>query len=444
MQLALHITLPVAYLLFILWIMGRLSFFKNAPFSAGALRFAFLLKVFSGLIIYYLYTVYYPVRMEADTFKYFDDSEIMFNALKKKPLDYFQMLFGLNCETTYFYENYFNDMNNWVRVYENTLYNDSRIVIRINAFFRLFSLGNYHVHSLLFSFMAFVGLTALAKLFYAYAQSKWKVFLAVFLIPSVVFWSSGVLKEGVLLLALGFFCVSVNKLISHKFNLNHLWIFLVCSMVLLIMKVYVFMALIPAAAGWWLSTKWNKTLLSFIVSVVFFLFGALLLGYLLPKYDLVQLLVNKQNDFVRMAQKYDINSAFEMNYLTPDILSFAKAMPGALLNTVTKPWLTELKSPLFVPAFIENIGLMTLLALAMVYRNKTALQQHRFLYFVLCFTLLLFVVLGLTTPVIGAMVRYKIPALPFFCMGILMLFNHEKLPSFLQKNKLITWIKLRL
>jgi hypothetical protein len=88
--------------------------------------------------------------------------------------------------------------------------------------------------------------------------------------------------------------------------------------------------------------------------------------------------------------------------------------------------------------------LVLVFAMALVYRNTLDVSQRSFLYFVLCFTLLLFAILGLTTPVTGAMVRYKIPALPFLCTGILMLLNQQKLPTIIQNNKFSTWIKSHL
>jgi hypothetical protein len=41
--------------------------------------------------------------------------------------------------------------------------------------------------------------------------------------------------------------------------------------------------------------------------------------------------------------------------------------------------------------------------------------------------LLLFVLIGLTTPILGAMVRYKIPGLPFLLIVFLLMLDKEKL-----------------
>lgn len=437
----LEIAIPAVCFLCILWLIGRMNFFKQLPFSAGALRIAFFLKAFSGLIIYYLYTAYYPVRQDADTFKYFDDSLILFNAWKESPLDYFQMLFGINCETPYFYENYFNEMNNWVRVYENSLYNDNRLVIRLNAFIRLFSLGNYHVHSLVMSFMAFVGLAGLSAVFFKFVRSRWKVFLAVFLVPSVFFWSSGVLKEGVLLFALGLFVFYFYRILSGKLSLLSAFLLLLFAGVLMVMKAYVFIAFLPAALGWWWAVRSKKVFSPYLFSLVLVILVTLLVGWVVPKYDFVQLMVNKQNDFVRMALTHDIPSTMDMDYLRPTILSVVQAIPEALLNCLTRPWPWELKGLLFIPPFLENLFIVVLLGATFFYRNKLALDQKQFLYFCLTFAILLFAVIGLTTPVLGALVRYKVPALPFLVVALLMLIDvGTKFPQ----NRFLLWIKSHL
>jgi hypothetical protein len=122
----LPILLPLAYLIFFLWVIGYLNYFKTAGFSKTALQFAFILKAFSGLVIYLIYTYYYPVRMEADTFKYFDDSKYLYEALWHKPIDFFKMLLGIDCENDYFLKHYYSKMFNWYRSYDNGLLNDNK------------------------------------------------------------------------------------------------------------------------------------------------------------------------------------------------------------------------------------------------------------------------------------------------------------------------------
>jgi hypothetical protein len=436
----LNILLPLTYLAFFLWLIGKLNYFKTAGFSALSLQFTFLIKAFCGLVIYLIYTYYYPVRMEADTFKYFDDSKYLYNALWEHPLDYFKMLFGINCENDYFLKQYYSDMYNWYRSYDNGLLNDNRLVIRLNAFVRLFSFGNYHVHSLFFNFLTFIGSYSLARLFLVFSESKWKTYLIVFLIPSFVFWSAGILKESILIFALGSFTWNVYKLISgsHKIS-TYLWILFLIP-ILFIMKFYVFVALIPAILAWWISQKTKRTISIHLVTIVACLLVALGIGTIFPTYNFLVIMAAKQGDFINLANFLNVNSSIYMDYLEPNLWSFIKASPKAFINTLTRPWPTELKGILFYPPLFENLFIIFILFIGWFYRKKVNPKQWKFIIFCLTFSILLFVIIGLTTPIIGAIVRYKIPAIPFLIFVALLFLDDSKLPQKLRSNKFILWL----
>jgi hypothetical protein len=436
----LNILLPLTYLAFFLWLIGKLNYFRTAGFSALSLQLAFLIKAFCGLVIYLIYTYYYPVRMEADTFKYFDDSKYLYNALWEHPLDYFKMLFGINCENDYFLKHYYSDMYNWYRSYDNGLLNDNRLVIRLNAFVRLFSFGNYHVHSLFFNFLTFIGSYSLARLFLVFSKSKWKTYLVVFLIPSFVFWSAGILKESILIFALGSFTWNVYKIISgsHKIS-TYFWILFLIP-ILFVMKFYVFVALIPAILAWWISQKTKRTIIIHLFTIVACLLAALGIGTIFPSYNFLVIMAAKQGDFINLANFLNVNSSIYMDYLEPNLWSFIEASPKAFINTLTRPWPTELKGILFYPPLFENLFIIFILFVGWFYRKKVNPQQWKFIVFCLTFSILLFVIIGLTTPIIGAIVRYKIPAMPFLIIVALLFFDGSKLPFSIRSNKFIVWL----
>ena len=78
-------------------------------------------------------------------------------------------------------------------------------------------------------------------------------------------------------------------------------------------------------------------------------------------------------------------------------------------------------------ALLENILLLSLLMLALFHlKIKDQIQMNLFL-FCISFSMLLLLLIGLSTPVLGALVRYKIPALPFLYVGLLLLIDPNKL-----------------
>src|ERR1035437_7535639 len=216
-----NIAVCIVYILVLGYFIKKNPFFKIKELTIKNIQLIFLLKVVFGFLLYFVYTYYYPDRSTADIFKYFDDSKVMFDAIFTNPSDYFRMLFGIGNNTPHF-DQYYVKMYHWSREYDGNLYNDSHAIIRFNALMRLFSFGFYPVHSIVMCFLSLTGLVAIFKTFvgsmgsfptksgltmtenegrFDFAQhDKEKSILltfAVFLVPSVLFWGSGVLKEGV-------------------------------------------------------------------------------------------------------------------------------------------------------------------------------------------------------------------------------------------------------
>ena len=422
----LDILYTIPFLIIILWLFEKSTFIKNLGFSIHSIRFAFVIKVLAGYALFFLYTYHYQDRVNSDTFKYFDDSIHLHKALLNNPLDYFKMLFGIQCDGAHFYELYYNDMNNWHRVYESSLYNDNRLIIRINAFIRMFSFGNYHIHNLVFNLLSFIGLLALAKFFKSYVHSKWKVYVAVFLIPSVIFWSSGILKESILIFAIGLFCYSIHKLLI-KVKITTMLVVLFCLCILLVLKFYVLMALFPVVFAWFLQHKaLPKWYMAYGTSLLIVSLAALTIGLVNPEYNIINILVTKQNDFVNMSIVMKVNSAFEMAPLTPDFWSIVKAVPEGLINCFTKPWPNELKNPLFLASFFENLLILFALIIAVLFHKSKKDIAIKFVLFCFVFGLFLYAIIGITTPITGALVRYKVPVIPFILIGILYIIDLNK------------------
>jgi hypothetical protein len=437
-----NLLLTLPYLLFLLFLIKKISFFRNSGFQNYSLWFAFLVKVGCGLLVYVIYAFYYGNRLESDTFKYFDDSFYLYEALFTKPLDFFKMLFGIQCEGDYFDTNYYDKMNNWYRVYENSLYNDNRLIIRVNAVLRIFSFGNYHVHSIILNFIAFIGSIGLARFFMHFVQSKWKVYMAVFLVPSVVFWSSGILKESLLIFAMGMFCYYIYRLATEKKG-KYLIFLLVPFCLLILLKFYVFVAFFPAILGWYFSQttklKWLAYPLVFGVLTII----AVILGMSNPAYDFIAILVRKQHDFINMSIAFKVNSAIHMDFLEENLFSLLAAVPMGIVNSLTRPWPNEIKNFLFIPAVVENILLLFAIIFALFQKKKSTISSFNFIVFCFLFTFLLYAIIGISTPILGALVRYKIPAMPFLTIAVLAFIQLENI-SYIKNLKFIQWVRLYL
>ncbi len=83
-------------------------------------------------------------------------------------------------------------------------------------------------------------------------------------------------------------------------------------------------------------------------------------------------------------------------------------------------------------SILENSLLMLALILA-IFFSKFKREHLPILLFCFSFIISLFIITGFTTPVLGAIVRYKVPAAPFIGAVIVLLYCPYKLKGFLQR-----------
>ncbi len=420
--------LTILYTAFFIFLIFRIPFFETNGLSRKFIAIFFVIKVIAGVLLSLVYTFYYTDRSTADIFKYFDDSKVMHDALFQKPVDFFKMLFGYKNDNAYFDNNYYKIMNNWYRPYEPNVYNDNHTIIRFNAIVRLVSFGYYNVHTVFMCFLSTIGLLALFKTFFHFLKEKRKeLAIVLFLIPSVLFWGSGVLKEGLLLLGLGMLLLNFIKFVNHGFSFRLIIGIIVGLLILAYMKYYILTILIPLLISYFIIAKTtNRFAIIKYTAVIIIFFGVLLnIHRIFPQYNVLEILSQKQNSFVYLAESLNAGSLVNRNLLQPSVSDFILKTPKALYTVFFRPFIFEVNSPFTLMAAIENMMFLILFIFSLFF-FKFKKENINILLFCLFFVLITFLLTGLTTPVLGAVVRYKVPALPFLAIVLLLVIDKEK------------------
>ncbi len=230
------------YILVFVFLIYKLPFFKKSKLSLHYFSFAFLMKVIAGFALTWVYSSHYSDRSTADIYKYYDDAKYMYAALNDEPFDYVKMVTSIGNDHPKFDTLYYSKMNHWYRKYDYSVYNDNHTMIRFNALIMPISCGSFHVHTIIMCFIALLGLTALFLFFQEYFSDRLKLlYLSIFLLPSVLFWGSGVLKEGLLLFSLGFLIYYAQQLfIKKSFLLKNIVLITISMAIFLINKSYLF------------------------------------------------------------------------------------------------------------------------------------------------------------------------------------------------------------
>lgn len=297
-----EILLTLAYLFLSIWLISRLRFFQIENIPSYWLIGAFVLKIVFGLGFWYIYTYHYPVRKDADIYKYFDDSKIMFDALHQHPADFFKMFFGFDNDQ-HLYEAYYSKMQLWAPRFTHVINMEGHAMIRLSVLFRMFSMGFYQVHNVFVNLLSFAGLVALYKTFAVYAKGKNKfLFIAVFLVPTVLFWGSGVIRESFILFAFGFVVYYAARLINEGVNAKGAIALFLFLILLFTIKITLCALVVLGCIAWYVSvrvTHW-PAVVNFVLAVVIGFAGVWALARF-THYDYFRAYVTKQVDFINVS-----------------------------------------------------------------------------------------------------------------------------------------------
>ncbi len=418
---ALKIISTIIILVVTTWMIYKLPVFRSTGLNAAWRLGLWAAKVLASIAILALYTWYYPQKT-ADIYKYFDDGEaIVENA--ETPGTYLRIVTGIGMDTPEV-ERCLEHTNRWSRKYFKGVWNDNRILIRFNALLYPITGGSVVAHSFVMAFLSFLGLTLLYLGITYFTKGRFWLALVVYMVPSVFFWSSGLLKEGILMLNTGLLFYAISLLLHKGIKLNIL-LLLVLSVCLFIMtKIYVLICMIPGIV-FLLVTKRDKPVFRrFIITHIIVILLVWLSGFLSPELNMFHLLDKKQHHFVSMVEETkDVGSAINLPDLDPSIISVLRHAPAGFFNSMFRPHFLEWHSPLMLVAGIEKLIILFMLIYACIRPRNVSENEKRFLLFTLSFMLILFTTTGLSTPVLGALVRYNIPVLPFFVTAILILGN---------------------
>lgn len=391
----------------------------------------FVLKCISGFALIYIYSNYYRDRSNADIFKLFDDSKYLFEVFDNSPNDFFSLLFGLDSSSPY-YDMYTNRMENWNKGFSSPLglFNDNRTMISINAVFRFISQGYYSVHVVFFCFISTLGGIKLYKSFFPFMKEKRiGLLISVFLIPSVICWSSGVLKEAILMYLIGTLMLII--LSPKPFSkISHYVIAVLVCLGFLYLKIYILLCLIPAIISYFLSRKFNqiKTPIIYGGVTLFFTCMVWLSSSFYPKLDVISHISFVQQNMIRNANYTDAGSLVEMQPLEPELWSYLRNLPEAMINAAFRPGFLDVQNSLQLLSAFENAFIIIFILICIgLFRKYQFKSDENVLWFCLSFVIVLFAIMGLSTPVLGTLVRYRMPGLPFLFIALFMLTDMDRL-----------------
>lgn len=427
--------LTLLYTPWLCWLLSNWGLFTRLGIPRKWVWTVFSLKLIAGFSYAWVHSQYYL----GDTLVFFNYGERIWGILFSAPIDYFRLVFlPLPNEIPTHLQQLANDINYWN---ETAGY----AMVRIQAFLCLFSWGNYPVHVVFWTFGSCVGNILLLNALVYWSQIWHKVtrFYEInqlwwlsFLIPSFLFWFSGVHKEGLSILCLGLILHSLTFLKKESFLIFGL---LFGALLLGMVRPYFLTLLVPAVLIFYLINRFKQKIITKgirpfwgYLSIYFTSFiGIRLLGLLDEKLNVFARVVKIRYYF---SAYYNGNSDVVLPPLEPTLLGFLSEMPRAIVNVVFRPFINDVHHLLSFLAFIETyffigIWIWGLWQGRFVFYRKNledTLIVRSIFWFCLSFALANILLIGLTIDNLGAIVRYRSVAYLFLTVGIFQLIAFKR------------------
>ncbi|HUH75511.1 MAG TPA: hypothetical protein VLZ75_14045 [Chitinophagales bacterium] len=346
---------------------------------------------------------------------YFLESNIVFSSLQENPLYYLQLLLGRN---NYFPEpehlcGYIDKMGYW---YDFTGYT----IVRINSILRLFSFGFISIHFLFFSFLSFIGGYYLYKFFSDRTDlSEYIIIGIIFLIPNVLFWTSGLHKEALIIFSLGILLHSFNQYLYSK-SFKFLLISILAFIFLIHVRMYMSLVILPALIGFYINEKTKlKAIYPYLLSFVFLLLLVILYDVLAPnKLRLAYKISSFQSSFINATG----NTSFEVDFVGNSWMRILSSFPEHLLNGFIYPLYNQCKLTWCRLASIDSIILCTVIFISFFKVKYKYILDNNMALFCLSIGLGLMTIIGVVVNNAGAIVRYRSVALIFIFLGLFLSF----------------------
>ena len=378
----------------------------------------------AGIFYGWIGIYYGTLAKMQDTWAYHYESLKEYQWLLHHPVTFFTSIFHNPFENGY--SNFLSSTDSWW----NNLH--GKIMIKLLAILNLFSFGNYFINVILYSFITLFGPIALYRIMQdVFPNKKGTVLLAIFLIPSFLYWTSGIHKDGLVFTALALIVYVVYfSLKRQRLSARGIITLTIGFLVILAVRNFLLLILLPALAAWILAQrlKW-KPLVTFMALYAIYVLLFFSVRYIHPALDLPQAVVTKQYDFMQL----EGGSAVPTVKLQPSFKSFIMAAPAAISMALLRPYPADVRHLLSLAAAVEIDLLLLLFVLSLLWRSN-GLKLTPFLLFCLFLSFSTLLTIGYTVNFLGAVVRYRSIIWPFLMAPFIVKINWSKMMRLLAGN----------
>jgi hypothetical protein len=372
---------------------------------------ALSVKIAAGIGVGLLYMQYY---LTGDTLAYFDDGKLLSALAREDISGYLDFLWNSSLPP---------------EISLRMVAPRAIFFVKIVSFFNLLTGDNYWLIATWFSVISFSASWMLVKKIQQFIPGITIPAVVAFLFfPSVVFWTSGLIKESLACASLFFLTgVLLEAWFERAVRVRESLLAIPALVLLWTLKYYYAAIFIPVVFA---GISYRFVLQPLIkprnsVSKVFwfvltFAVPLLLISFTRPNFYMdrfLQVIVSNNRAYNQVSVQWD---CIQFYNLSPDVGSMFMNSPLALISGLFRPFIFEATNPFQVIAGVENLFVFIFAIACLLNVKQIARSPHRILIMGLCIYVgVLCIFITLSTPNFGTLSRYRVGFIPYFLMIVL-------------------------
>jgi hypothetical protein len=312
-------------------------------------------------------------------------------------------------------------------------------VVRMAGLGALLGFNTYSVTALLFSVVSFTGIWAMYMTFAKIRPQVYKeLAVAVFYLPSVFFWGSGLLKDSLCMGGLGWlFYAFYRGAIEKKNILRSVIIGALAISTIASMKIYILLAFVPPAALWVFNENTRRiksTAIRWVAKPFLLVAGSAVAIYAMGsiaaaderfKLDKIGEQSKLTATYLQGVSQTEKGSGYNIGEQDGTIGGMAKLAPQAVVVALFRPFLWEARNPTMALSALEATYFLILTARIIFrvgfFKTLKTVTSTPILTLCFVFSLIFAISVGISSGNFGTLVRYKIPLMPFYLAGLYIL-----------------------
>ena len=433
-MIVIHLILGILYigipLFFVLYY--RTYFIDNIE-DKYIFTLGFILKIMGATTAVLIYLFYYG---GGDTTDYFESGKFLLEYVSEN-IDQLPTIL-LSSDLKNYQEIAFiqfgKKINYW---YSKPTYTISKIALLFN----FITVNSFFLTSILCSYFSFFSSWKLYRFILNHTVlNRTHVGYAIFLMPSVIFWGSGLFKDtftlaGLYLLIIGF----VQFFGYNKFKLYNILYMIIGVYLLYSIRSFFLMAALPFLIIWVISLKFYAIpsfTVKFFLTPIFIglisLSGFMMLKTISETFQELSFekLVDKSKGFQSWHTTLQ-GSAYSLGDIDYTSNALVSKIPASLTVTFFRPFLWEAGKPIIILSALQSLFFLLvtvylILRMRIIYFFSSFFKSPQAIA-LMGFSLFYGMVVGFTSYNFGALDRYKIPCLSTYMLALLFIldkYNH--------------------